>query len=75
MLECAESTEVLLTHPLVPSGPIPTAYDPDGFYPYESYCETSRRPVLKKYRMISIESDTFALEFARTWEGAFVLSF
>ena len=57
MLECAESTEVLLTHQLVPSGPIPTAYDPDGLYPYESYCETSRRPVLKKYRMVSIEND------------------
>jgi hypothetical protein len=57
MLECTETTEILLTHPLVPSGPIPTAYDPDGFYPYESYCETSRRPVLKKYRMVSIESD------------------
>ena len=57
MLESAESTEVLLTHPLVPSGPIPTAYDPDGLYPYESYCETSRRPVLKKYRMASIEND------------------
>jgi len=42
---------------MVPSGPIPTAYDPDGLYPYESYCETSRRPVLKKYRMISIEND------------------
>jgi Domain of unknown function (DUF5107) len=57
MLEFAESTEVLLTHQLVSSGPIPTAYDSDGIYPYESYCETSRRPVLKKYRMVSIESD------------------
>jgi len=57
MLEFAESTEVLLTHPLVSSGPIPTAYDPDSVYPYESYSETSRRPVLKKYRMVSIESD------------------
>ena len=57
MLEYAENTEVLLTHPLIASGPIPTAYDPDGIYPYESYCETSRRPVLKKYRMVSIEND------------------
>jgi hypothetical protein len=51
MLEATETTEVLLTHPLVPSGPIPTAYDPHGVYPYESYCETSQRPVMKKYRM------------------------
>ena len=57
MLEATETTEVLLTHPLVPSGPIPTAYDPHGVYPYESYCETSQRPVMKKYRMVSIESD------------------
>ncbi|WP_263368737.1 DUF5107 domain-containing protein [Edaphobacter bradus] len=57
MLQSEEITEVLLTHPLVPTGPIPTAYDPDGFYPYESFCETSRRPVLKKYRMVSIEND------------------
>ncbi len=57
MLELAEFTEVLLTHQLVPSGPLPTAYDPDGFYPYESFCETSRRPILTKYRMVSIEND------------------
>jgi hypothetical protein len=62
MLEYAENTEVLLTHPLVPSGPIPTAYDPDGLYPYESYCETSRRPVLKKYRMVSIENDSIRVK-------------
>jgi hypothetical protein len=57
MLEFAEITECLLAHRLVPAGPIPTTNDPDGFYPYESFCETSRRPVLKKFRMISIEND------------------
>jgi hypothetical protein len=57
MLESAETAELLLTHQLVPMGPIPTTNDPDGFYPYESFCETSRRPVLKKYRMVSIEND------------------
>ena len=57
MLEFAEITECLLTHRLVPAGPIPTTNDPDGFYPYESFCETSRRPVLKNYRMVSIEND------------------
>ena len=57
MLESAETTELLLTHQLVPAGPIPTTNDPDGFYPYESFCETSKRPVLKNYRMIALEND------------------
>src|SRR6201988_316801 len=57
MLESTETTELLLTHPLVPAGPIPTANDPDGFYPYESFCETSKRPVLKSYHMVSLEND------------------
>ena len=56
MLASAETTEVLLTHLLIPAGPIPTTHDPDGFYPYESFCETSRRPVLKAYRMVVIEN-------------------
>jgi hypothetical protein len=57
MLESIETTELMLAHRLVPAGPIPTTNDPDGFYPYESFCETSRRPVLEKYRMVSIEND------------------
>jgi hypothetical protein len=57
MLESAETTELLLTHQLVPVGPIPTTNDPDGLYPYESFCETSGRPVLKNYRMVSLEND------------------
>lgn len=56
MLASAEITEVLLTHLLVPAGPIPTTHDPDGFYPYESFSETSRRPVLKAYRMVVMEN-------------------
>lgn len=42
--------EYRLTHVLVPVGPIPTAVDPNGVYPYVSYSETSNRPVLKKFR-------------------------
>jgi hypothetical protein len=57
MLESTETEELLLTHRLAPTGPIPTTNDPDGLYPYESFCETSSRPVLKKYRMVSIEND------------------
>jgi hypothetical protein len=62
MLALAETTEMLLTHPLVPAGPIPTAHDPDGIYPYESFCETSRRPVLKKYRMVVMENEQIRLK-------------
>lgn len=57
MLISAETDELMLTHPEIPAGPIPTACDPDGLYPYESFCETSRRPILKKYRMISVENE------------------
>jgi hypothetical protein len=57
MFEFEETHEVLLTHLLVPAGPIPTVNDPEGVYPYESYLETSRRPVLKKYRMVTIGND------------------
>lgn len=56
MLEHFETAEFLLTHSLVTAGPIPTAHDPDGVYPYESFCETSRRPSLKEYRMVTIEN-------------------
>lgn len=48
--------EPLLTHRLTPAGPIPTAQDPDGVYPYESYCETSRRPELRIYRFVALEN-------------------
>lgn len=48
--------QVLLTHQLVPCGPIPTVFDPNGVYPYMSYCETSNRPVPKMYRMIRLEN-------------------
>jgi len=57
MLESNETTELLLTHTLVPAGPIPTTHDPDGIYPYESFCETSRRPEIRRYRMVTIEND------------------
>ena len=55
-LQCTEYQDYFLTHLLTPSGPVPTAFDPNGVYPYVSYCETSNRPVLKKYRYISLEN-------------------
>lgn len=53
----AEYETYMLTHQLVPAGPVPTALDPNGVYPYVSYVETSNRPVLKKYRFVSLEND------------------
>jgi hypothetical protein len=37
--------DYVLTHPLTACGPVPTALDPNGVYPYVSYCETASRPV------------------------------
>ena len=54
---CTERDDYKLTHELTPFGPIPTAFDPNGVYPYVSYCETSNRPVLKKYHYIVLEND------------------
>jgi uncharacterized protein DUF5107/uncharacterized protein len=51
-----EHEEDVLTHPLVACGPVPTALDPDGVYPYVSYCETANRPVPRRYRLVSIEN-------------------
>ena len=56
-LSCTEYDDYILTHQLTPFGPVPTAYDPNGVYPYVSYCETSNRPVLKKYHFIVLEND------------------
>lgn len=56
-VRCREYEEVFLTHVLVPCGPVPTAMDPNGVYPYMSYSETSHRPVPGKYKMISLENE------------------
>ena len=48
--------EYVLTHPLTPCGPVPTALDPDGVYPYVSYCETANRPVLQKHTFLVLEN-------------------
>ncbi|HVH68337.1 MAG TPA: DUF5107 domain-containing protein [Gemmatimonadales bacterium] len=46
-----------MTHELIPAGPVPTAFDPNGVYPYVSFSETSHRPVLKRYRFVVLEND------------------
>lgn len=53
---CIEQEEYILTHPLVPSGPIPTAFDANGVYPYVSYSETAHRPVPVMYKLIILEN-------------------
>lgn len=55
-LAAKEYYAFILTHQLTPAGPIPTALDPNGVYPYVSYSETSNRPVLKKYKLIDLEN-------------------
>jgi hypothetical protein len=52
-----EYEDYLLTHELTPHGPIPTALDPDGVYPYVSYCETAKRTILKKYAFVTLENE------------------
>ena len=56
-LVCTEFQDYVLTHELLPAGPVPTAFDPNGVYPYVSYSETSNRPVLKQYRFVVLEND------------------
>lgn len=56
MLSCVVKEDYILTHSLTPAGPVPTAFDPNGVYPYESYAETSNRPSPKKYTFITLEN-------------------
>jgi hypothetical protein len=56
-LSVHEYDNYILTHQLTPAGPVPTAFDPNGVYPYMSYVETSARPVPKKYRFIVLQND------------------
>src|SRR6187455_1385741 len=56
-LSVKEYDDYILTHLLTPAGPIPTAFDPNGVYPYMSYAETSNRPVPKKYGFIVLQND------------------
>jgi hypothetical protein len=51
-----EYDKYILTHVLTPAGPVPTAVDPNGVYPYMSYVETSHRPVPIKYRFVVLEN-------------------
>src|SRR5215218_6405620 len=56
-LMVSEYETYILTHLLTPAGPVPTALDANGVYPYVSYSETSNRPIPKKYHFIVLEND------------------
>src|SRR4051812_34213396 len=53
----SEYSDYILTNSLIPAGPVPTALDANGVYPYVSYVETANRPILKKYRFIVLENE------------------
>ncbi len=55
-LSCREFDNYVLTCELTPAGPVPTAYDANGVYPYVSYVETSNRPNPEKYHFIVLEN-------------------
>lgn len=53
----SEWDRLVLTHGLTPAGPIPTAFDSNGVYPYVSYVDTARRPHPVRYRFVTLEND------------------
>src|SRR5678816_1872416 len=65
----AQRQEYRLTHELVPCGPVPTALDPNGVYPYVSYCETSDRPILRQHEFIVLENDRMRVTICPTLGG------
>lgn len=69
MLSVTEITRLELCHTVVPAGPIPTAFDPFGVYPYESFVETAARPVLRRLRILVIENDHLAAEICPSLGG------
>src|SRR5690348_5447317 len=71
-VNCTEYEDYKLTHQLTPAGPIPTALDPNGVYPYVSYVETSNRPVLKKYRFIVLENEKLKATICPDLDGKII---
>ena len=62
VLRVTEHHRVVPYHELTPAGPIPTACDPDGCYPYVSFSHTSPRPALRHLRYISLENEHLRAE-------------
>ncbi len=66
---CSEAQDYVPTHELTPAGPVPTAFDPNGVYPYISYVETSHRPALQKYRFIVLENERLRVTICPDFGG------
>jgi hypothetical protein len=49
--------QIIPTYPLTEAGPIPTACDPEGVYPYTSFTQTAKQSVPKSYRCIRLENE------------------
>jgi hypothetical protein len=60
---------LVLCHASVSAGPIPTAFSPDGVYPYESFVETSARPSLQRLHFILLENEFVAAEICPSLGG------
>ena len=57
MAATATVTErLVLHHDLTPCGPLPTAHDPNGVYPYVSYCATAPRPTLRTEPLVVLQN-------------------
>lgn len=69
MLSVTHTTRLELCHALVPAGPVPTAFDPFGVYPYQSFVETAARPALRQLHIIVIENDYISAEVCPTLGG------
>ena len=60
-MRVTEIYRVVPYHSLTPAGPIPSACDPDGVYPYVSFTHTSP-PSLRRLRFISLENGALRVE-------------
>jgi hypothetical protein len=47
---------LILAHDLTPCGPIPTAHDPNGVYPYVSFCATAPRATLRSEPLVVLQN-------------------
>lgn len=65
-----EESATVLWFPLVPAGPIPPAGDPDSCYPYPSFVETARRPVLRRVTHLVLENDLVRAAICPDFGGA-----
>ena len=56
------SSRLVLSHDIIPSGPIPTVQDPSGVYPYPSFCATAPRPCLRAEPLVTLENSALRVE-------------